>query len=75
LAPIHPPLWSPSPVLQLIYNVGLYVQKKSSGADPHYLDVWLPTHDGDADAAEKLVSKNFKCYTQFVIYPCLLNIL
>jgi hypothetical protein len=39
------------------------LQKKSSGADPHYLDVSLPAHDGDADATEKLVSNNFKCYT------------
>jgi hypothetical protein len=38
------------------------LQKKSSGVDPHYLNVWLPTHNGDADSTEKLVSNNFKCY-------------
>jgi hypothetical protein len=38
------------------------LQKNSSGVDPHYLDIWLPAHDGDANAAEKLVSNNFKCY-------------
>jgi hypothetical protein len=26
------------------------------------LDIWLTTHDGNADAVEKLVSNNFKCY-------------
>jgi hypothetical protein len=36
------------------------LQKKCSGADPYYLDVWLPTHDGDADTTENLVSNNFK---------------
>jgi hypothetical protein len=39
------------------------LQKKSSGVDPHYLDVLLPAHDGDADAAKNLVSNNFRCYT------------
>jgi hypothetical protein len=37
--------------------------KKSSGVDPHYLDVWLPTHNGDANVVKKLISNNFKCYT------------
>jgi hypothetical protein len=39
------------------------LRKKSSGIDPHYLNVWLPLHDGDANAAEKFESNNFKCYT------------
>jgi hypothetical protein len=39
------------------------LQKKSSGVDPHYLDVWLPAHYGDAVMAKKLVSNYFKCYT------------
>ncbi len=34
------------------------LQKKSSGVDPQYLDVWLPAHQGDADVVEKLVSNN-----------------
>jgi hypothetical protein len=38
------------------------LRKKSSGVEPHYLDVWFPAHDGDGDAAEKLVSNNIKCY-------------
>jgi hypothetical protein len=39
------------------------LQKKSSGVEPHYLDVWLPAHDGDGNTTEKLVSNNIKCYT------------
>jgi hypothetical protein len=39
------------------------LQKKSIRVDSHYLDVWQPAHEGDAVAAEKLVSNNFKCYT------------
>jgi hypothetical protein len=38
------------------------LQKKSTGVDPHYLDVWRPTHQDDADVTEKLVSNKFKCY-------------
>jgi hypothetical protein len=38
------------------------LQKKSSGVEPHYLNIWLPTHDGNGDIAEKLVSNNIKCY-------------
>jgi hypothetical protein len=51
------------------------LQKKSSGVQPRYLDVWLPAHDSDTDVAEKLASNNIKCYIYFVIYPYLLNIL
>jgi hypothetical protein len=35
------------------------LQKKSTGVDPHYLDVWQPAHEGDAAVAEKLASNNF----------------
>jgi hypothetical protein len=38
------------------------LQQKSCGFNPHYLDVWLPTHHRDADTTEKLASNNFKCY-------------
>jgi hypothetical protein len=51
------------------------LQKTSTGVEPHYLDVWLPTHDNDEATMEKLVSNNIKCYVYFVIYPYLLNIL
>jgi hypothetical protein len=38
------------------------LQKKSSGVKPHYLDIWLPAHNIDGDAIEKLVSNNIKYY-------------
>jgi hypothetical protein len=38
------------------------LQKKSSGVNPHYLDVWLFAHDGDVNVTKKLVSNNFMCY-------------
>jgi hypothetical protein len=38
------------------------LQKKSGGVEPHYLDVWLPAHDDDDIAIEKLVNINTKCY-------------
>jgi hypothetical protein len=38
------------------------LQKKSSGAEPYYLDVWLPAHDDDDTTTEKLVSNDIKCY-------------
>jgi hypothetical protein len=42
------------------------LQKASTGADPHYLDVWQPAHQGNVDAAEKLVSISFYSYAIFV---------
>jgi hypothetical protein len=53
------------------------LQKKSTGVEPHYLDVWLLVHDDDDASTEKLVSNNIKCYAIFVIYLYLylLNIL
>jgi hypothetical protein len=47
------------------------LQKASTGANPHYLDVWQPAHQGNAKAAEKLVSISFYSYTIFV--TCVLN--
>jgi hypothetical protein len=44
------------------------LQKKSTGADPHYFDVWAPAREGDAAVAEKLVSNNFYRYASFVIF-------
>jgi hypothetical protein len=38
------------------------LQKKSTGVESHYLDVWLPTPDDDEATTEKLVSKNINCY-------------
>jgi hypothetical protein len=46
-----------------VLMLGSMVQKKSSGVDPYYLDVWLPAHSGDVNVTKKLVSNNFKCYT------------
>jgi hypothetical protein len=30
------------------------LQKKSTGVEPHYLDVWLPAHDDDEATMEML---------------------
>jgi hypothetical protein len=38
------------------------LKKKSTGVEPHYLDVWLLAHDNNEVKAEKLVSNNIKCY-------------
>jgi hypothetical protein len=51
------------------------LQKKSTGAKPHYLDIGLPAHDDDEATVEKLVNNNIKHYAQFVIYPYSLNIM
>jgi hypothetical protein len=48
--------------INLFITLDSMLQKKSSGVEPHYLDVWFPAHDGDGDATEKLVSNNIKCY-------------
>jgi hypothetical protein len=38
------------------------LQKKSTGVEPHYLDVWLPAHNNDEATTLKLVSNNIACY-------------
>jgi hypothetical protein len=53
--------------INLFKTLDYVLQKKSTGADPHYLDVWAPAHEGDAAATEKLVSNNFYRYASFVI--------
>jgi hypothetical protein len=42
------------------------MQKASTGADPQYLDVWQDAHQGNVEAAEKLVSISFHSYAIFV---------
>jgi hypothetical protein len=49
------------------------LQKKSTGVEPHYLDVWHRAHGDDEAKAKKLVSNNIKCYAIFVIYPYILT--
>jgi hypothetical protein len=43
------------------------LQKKSTGVDRHYLDIWLPMHNDDDASVEKLVSNNIKCY-RYLLY-------
>jgi hypothetical protein len=43
------------------------LKKASTEVDPHYLDVWHPAHQGNADVAKKLVSISLYSYTLFVI--------
>jgi hypothetical protein len=35
---------------------------------PHYFDVWQPTHHGNADVVERLVSISFYSYAIFLIF-------
>jgi hypothetical protein len=34
--------------INLFITLDYVLQKRSVGADPHYLDVWAPAHEGDA---------------------------
>jgi hypothetical protein len=45
-------------LINLSITLDSMLQNKSNGVEPHYLNVWLAAHDGDVDAAEKLVSNN-----------------
>jgi hypothetical protein len=55
-------------IFSLVFHINLFVtldsilQKKSTGAEPHCLDVWLHAHDDDDARAKKVVSNNIKCY-------------
>jgi hypothetical protein len=52
-----------------ITNLFNYVlQKASTGVNPHYFDVWQPTHHDNAGVAEMLVSISFYSYTIFVMF-------
>jgi hypothetical protein len=44
------------------------LQKKRTGVDPHYFDVWEPAHQGNTDGAERLVTISFYSYAIFVIF-------
>jgi hypothetical protein len=44
------------------------LHKASIGADPHYFDVWQPTHHGNIDEVERLVSSSFYSYVIFVTF-------
>jgi hypothetical protein len=55
-------------IFSLAFRINLFItldsmlQEKSTGVEPHYLDVWLPAHDDDEGRVEKLVSNNIKHY-------------
>jgi hypothetical protein len=55
-------------VSNLFIMVSSVLQKASIGVDPHYLDVWQPTHQGNADAVKKMVSISFYSYASFIIF-------
>jgi hypothetical protein len=44
------------------------LQKKHTEVEPHYFDVWEPEHQGNTDAAERLVTIHFYSYAIFVIF-------
>jgi hypothetical protein len=48
--------------INLFVTLDSMLQKKSTGVEPHYLDIWLPAHADDEAMIEKLVSNNIKCY-------------
>jgi hypothetical protein len=48
--------------INLFIMLDSMLQKKSTGVEPHYLDVWLPAHNDDDAMVEKLLSNNIKCY-------------
>jgi hypothetical protein len=48
--------------INLFITLASMLQKKSTGVEPHYLDVCLLVHDDDEATTEKLVSNNITCY-------------
>jgi hypothetical protein len=44
------------------------LQKKCTGVDPHYFDVWEPAHQGKADAMERLVTISSYYYAIFIMF-------
>jgi hypothetical protein len=48
--------------------VNSMLQKKRTGVDPHYFDVWEPAHQGNTDAVKRLVTISLYSYAIFVIF-------
>jgi hypothetical protein len=44
------------------------LQKACTRVDPHYLDVWQPAQQGNAEAMERLVTISFYSYAIFVTF-------
>jgi hypothetical protein len=44
------------------------LQKKRTGVEPHYFDIWEPAHQGNAGVEEGLVTISFYSYAIFVIF-------
>jgi hypothetical protein len=44
------------------------LQKACTRADPHYMDVWQPAQQGNAEAMERLVTICFYSYAIFVTF-------
>jgi hypothetical protein len=44
------------------------LQKKHIRVDPHYFDIWEPTHQGSTDAVEWLVTVSSYSYAIFVMF-------
>jgi hypothetical protein len=59
---IHSFYFSVSFRINLFIMLDSMLQKKSTGVEPHYLNIWLPVHDNDEATTEKLVSNNIKYY-------------
>jgi hypothetical protein len=46
------------------------LQKKCTRVNPHYFDVWQPAHQGNVDAAERLVAISF-ILMEYLLYSYL----
>jgi hypothetical protein len=44
------------------------LQRKRTGVQPHYFDVWEHAHKGNPDAAQTLVTINFYSYAILVSF-------
>jgi hypothetical protein len=55
---------------QLLHNnlFNYVLQKKCTMVEPHYFDVWEPAHEGNADAAKRLVTISSYSYIIFVMF-------
>jgi hypothetical protein len=55
-------------VTNLFIILNSVLQKAGTGVDPHYLDLWKPAHQSNANATEKLVSISLYSYALFVTF-------
>jgi hypothetical protein len=56
--------------INLFLMLNFVLEKASTRVEPHYLDVWVPTHLAKEEVTKKLVSTILYSYAYHLLYMC-----